>query len=344
MAKLKLSQTYSFENSIMPNSIVQCTNGDYIIAGRIFDRENDSSAFAIRVMPNGGMVWQKIFSSPFSQFFTSIARTLDGNFIAVGSFFYSDFSGDEYMWIVKLDQDGNILWQKSFGTVGIQSDAIDVSASSDGGFIVTGLILKGNSPSTKVLKFDAHNNLQWDKNFDIGVAFSITKTMDGGFVLLGASNIEDSLLSNVFILRIDSKGQRIWEKLYNEFEVYVLLNGEIIETKNGHFAAVAKSLMLEVDSVGNVVWSKQDSDCVLNSIIQTDDNNYRIAGSLIVNNFDHSYISAIDNTSGTALWDNTEMLYPSEITQMILNENGDSVCCGYAPVNVFYSLALLSIF
>ncbi|MGL6104588.1 hypothetical protein [Romboutsia sp.] len=40
----------------------------------------------------------------------------------LSTFFHSKYAGDEYIWAVKFDGEGNIIWQSAFGDVGIQSD------------------------------------------------------------------------------------------------------------------------------------------------------------------------------------------------------------------------------
>ena len=103
----------------------------------------------------------------------------------------------EYTWIVKLDENGNIVWQKTLGFVGMQSEGYDICATSDGGFAITSLFYNGISYKTRIFKFNNEYELQWDELFDIGVAFSIVETMDNGFMLSGAINTLNSSLNNI---------------------------------------------------------------------------------------------------------------------------------------------------
>ena len=54
----------------------------------------------------------------------------------------------------------------------------DVAATADGGFVVAGSFIEktNNRTGTRVLKFGADNQLQWDKRFDTGIAFAIRQT------------------------------------------------------------------------------------------------------------------------------------------------------------------------
>lgn len=346
MSQLLFAQTYQIGYSAMTNSVIQAADGDYVLAGRLFDESSNSSAFALRVHPNGALVWENIYSSAFSVFFKSIVQIADGSFVATGSFFYSGISGDEYIWVVKLDASGNKIWERAFGSKGAQNDGYDIAATSDGGFVVTGLVLEKGSKRayTWVLKFDANGALQWDRKYDGGIAYSVTQTKDGGYLLSGAHNLPDSFNSNVYLLRLNPNGDKVWERAYPDFEIYVLLDSDAIETKNGHFAVVAKSVLMEVDCCGNIVWAHQNGDFNLNSIVQTPDGAYAVGGSLIINYFDHAYVMVIDQTGNKILWDNTEILYNSGIAQILVNQNGDVAGGGYAPIDVNQYLIFLGIF
>ncbi len=335
MSQLLLAQTYQIGNSSMTNGVIQAANGDYVLAGRLFDQNSNSSAFALRVHPNGVPVWENTYSSAFSVFFQAITQIADCSFVATGSFFYSDLSGDEYLWVVKLDASGNKIWEKAFGSKLAQNDGYDIAATADGGFIVTGLSLEKGTDHTLtwVLKFDADGILQWERKYDGGIAYAVTQTEDGGYALSGAHQLPNSFNSNVYILRLDPNGDKVWDRVYTDFEIYVLLDSDITETKNGHFAVVAKSVLMEIDSSGNIIWARQNGDFNLNSVVQTPDGAYAVGGSLIVNFFDHAYVAVINQAGEKILWDNTEILYNSGIAQILVNQGGDVTGGGYAPLN-----------
>lgn len=344
MAKLLFSETFCNDFSVLPLSMLQDIDGNYILVGRAFNNFPNSSGYAIKVASGGIILWEKIYSGPFTQFFNSVAQLNDGNYIATGSYFYSNFSGDEYIWVVKLNKDGEIIWQKALGKVGVQSDGNSVFATKDGGFIVAGTAVVEGKLVTKVYKFSSTNNLEWNKTFNIGTAHSIIQTKDGGYAISGASLIQDSLNTNAFILRLNSKGDIMWKKVYDEYEIYVLLKSSIIENSNCNLTLAAKSLLMQVDCSGNIIWASQNDEYVLNSVVEVSENSLGIAGSLIVNNFDHAYVAKIDNLGENTINDNTEITYPSQISQVILNSEGLLATCGYLPKNNVDSEGFLAIF
>lgn len=346
MSQLLLAKSYALDFSSQTRGTIQCTNGDYVLAGRLFDENSKSSAFALRVTGAGIPLWYMEYGSNYSDFFQAITQISDGNFIATGSYFYSELAGDEYLWIVKINEEGEKIWEKQLGNVNEQTDGYDVTATADGGFAVTGFIREKETSNTFtwVLKFDSDGNLQWDKKFSGGVAYSISQTRDCGYILSGYHLLSGGLQSNIYVLRLDPNGNIIWSKIYDEYEIYVLLDSDITETANGHFIVVAKSVVMEIGACGNIIWSFQNGAFDLGSVIQTPEGEYGLGGSLIVGNQEHAYVAVIDRCGRKILWDNTEILYNSVATQIFVNQEGYVTGGGYAPINNNQSQSFLAIF
>ena len=69
----------------------------------------------------------------------SIQQTSDGGFVVAGQ--TSSPSGGDFL-VMKLDSDGNIVWQKAYG--GLADDlAHSIRQTIDGGFIVAGRTASG---------------------------------------------------------------------------------------------------------------------------------------------------------------------------------------------------------
>ncbi|HOP75359.1 MAG TPA: hypothetical protein PLC07_09965 [Bacillota bacterium] len=346
MAQLEVANTYLPGDSAIANGLVQTESGDYILAGRVFEPDGDSSAVAIRVDASGNVIWEEVYQSAFTVFFKAVALAGNGDIVATGSFFYSESAGDEYIWVVRLDPDGQILWQEAFGSTGEQSDGQDIASTADGGFVVAGYFIEkgSNVGGTRVLKFDAMNQLEWDKRYDTGIAFSIEPTRDGGYILTGARNIPGSLNSHIFVLKLDGEGNRVWERIYDEFEIFVLLDSEIAETEEGNFVIAAKSVVMQIDCCGNIIWAHQRGDLNVTTVTVLPEQGLAVGGSLIVNNFDHAYVAALDSDGTTLRWDNHEISFPSGITQIILNQEGQVAATGYLPVDNNQSQMFLAVY
>jgi hypothetical protein len=82
----------------------------------------------------------------------------------------------------------------------------------------------------------------------------------------------------------------------------------------------------------------------LNSVVQTRDGSYAIGGTLIVGDFDHAYVAVLDQTGENILWDNTVILYPSGMAQILVNHAGNMTGGGNGPLYDNQGLIRLAIF
>ncbi len=129
--------------------VQQTTDQGYIIVGETASNDGDVSGnhgqtdcWILKLDTAGVIQWQKTLGGTGVDIGNSIQQTTDNGFIVAG---WSDSnSGDltsnhgasDY-WLIKLDAQGNIFWQQSYG--GTASDfAYSIKTTSDGGLIVAG--------------------------------------------------------------------------------------------------------------------------------------------------------------------------------------------------------------
>lgn len=71
----------------------------------------------VKVTYNGNIAWSKIFNPINANQLFRIYRTLqlqDGNFIIGGVLYYDDASAPSFALLIKLDNQGNVIWQKKY--------------------------------------------------------------------------------------------------------------------------------------------------------------------------------------------------------------------------------------
>jgi len=108
-------------------SIRQTSDGGFIVAGYTSSNDGDVSGnhgntdfWVIKTDDNGVLQWQKCLGGSLDEEATSVKQTADGGYIVAGytSSNDSDITGNHGgtdLWVVKLDNNGNIEWQKSLG-------------------------------------------------------------------------------------------------------------------------------------------------------------------------------------------------------------------------------------
>ena len=171
--------------------------------------------------------WQKCLGGSAHDNATSIQQTSDGGYIVAGNTFSNDgdvtgyHGGDDY-WVVKLDSNGNMKWQKCLG--GSYGDCAKyIQQTSDGGYIVAGYTFSNDGDVTGlhgdsdywVVKLDSNGNIKWQKclggSGNEG-ASSIQQARDGGYIIAGASNYSDGDVTgnhggyDSWIVKLDANG------------------------------------------------------------------------------------------------------------------------------------------
>ncbi len=76
-----------------------------------------------KIDKNGNLQWRKYFGGTNNDRSYDAIQTSDGDFIVIGTSESNDFEisnskGSYDMWVIKLDDNGNLLWEKSFGGKG----------------------------------------------------------------------------------------------------------------------------------------------------------------------------------------------------------------------------------
>ncbi len=146
--------------------------------------------------------------------------------------------GEEDFWIVKIDKNGEKVWDKSYGGSSYEYARTMVKCA-DGGFLIGGESASPQngdksqpnhafpngvpSPDFWIVKIDADGNKQWDRRYG-GNGFDylhqLIQTRDGGYLLAGESDSNDGgekteNLRNVrdaWVVKIDAGGNKIWDK------------------------------------------------------------------------------------------------------------------------------------
>ncbi len=153
------------------NGIVQASNGAYYIAG-VTDNWCDSNLWTrgrnhsllIKLDSNGNHLWTKKerYSDYWTQYYSDIYNTLDGNLICIGNVTSivdsSTWDMNYDIIITKYDLNGNVIWHREYGNVDYYEYLYNSTQTKDGGFILTGryenIYNPFNDVQTFVMKLD----------------------------------------------------------------------------------------------------------------------------------------------------------------------------------------------
>lgn len=238
--------------------------------------------------PTPESYWAKAYGTTLDERCFRVIPAHDGGYIAWGS-------SNNYRdcLIIKLDKEGVITWQKSFGGTGF--DICDEVCELDDGSLIAACQTESFGKGSRdiwILKFDKNGSLVWQITYGGSSwedGYTMAKTSDGGFIIGGCTQSFGNGGMDFFILKFDSSGDLSWQKTYGGSNWDVC--GSILQTSDGGFIAGGYTLsfgngnydiwITKLSSIGEIQWQKAyggSSDDRLHSLIQTSDGSYVVGG------------------------------------------------------------------
>ncbi len=176
-------------------------DGGYLAA---VDSNFGGTATLFKLSASGGVVWERTYTLANAAL-DVFCPTPDGGAIMAGRF-------DTDLLLCRCASDGEIVWQRSYGTSLIEW-ATAAAVTSDGGILVLG---QGAPPETGiaddiwVLKLAATGEVEWQKRIggaatDLGE--QVFQTADGGYLIAGhAASFDTGGRSLFWLLKLSSAG------------------------------------------------------------------------------------------------------------------------------------------
>ena len=342
--QIQWQQTIGGDSTDYFSVVHQTFDGGFIIGGSSlsdssFDKTTNTKGnmdyWIVKINSSGIIEWQKDIGGSDDDWLNDIHQTADSGYVAVG-FSWSGISGDKTdssrggsdYWIVKLDAEGNIIWQKTIGG-NYPDELYSFQQTLDGGYILGGSSMSpisgDKTDSCKgsfdywLIKLNSLGTIEWQKTIggnQNDVLTGVQQTADSGYIIGGRSysNISGDKTENCYgyadywVVKTDSLGNIMWQKTLGGNNTDDLLS--IKETDMGEYilAGVSSSgisgnktefnrgngdyWIIKLDNIGNIQWQKVYGgtlDDAAYSIVQTFDKGFFIGGvSLSDSSFEKS--------------------------------------------------------
>lgn len=328
------------QNAVFAYSTLQARDGGYLVVGNL-EASNRISLWLTMLDPAGHLLWQKMYSDgrPFN-YLPSAISARDGGFVIIARSESSN-GGMAYALLFKIDQSGNILWQKRYSATGLLLTPWSVTEATDGGFVVLGL---AQMRIPWLMKVDSLGNLVWVKTY---IVFNIDQfgpihliTTDNGYVLAISGRFSIGQQQQFTLLKVSSAGDISWQRSYA---------GEMLSvtaTSDGGFAVSGSvpgqgvnGMVLKLDSSGIPQWESTFNEDRIWSVQQTRDEGYVIGGRATSPILDRptSWVAKLDG-DGEIVWQgdlNTPSSTPLGGFSYSVSQSSDG---GFAVVSYdFYS-------
>ncbi len=236
---LEWSKLFGGSSDDIGNSVIQSSDGGYMLAGTTFSTNGDisfnhgsSDFWIIKTNEQGDLLWEKTYAGSGEDRANEIIETQDGNFIIIGTSFSTDGDvsnnlGGVDFWIIKINTDGELLWEKNLG--GSSADqAYDVIETSSGEILIVGEVLSNDVNVTNnhgqtdawMTKLSANGDIIWQRALGgtkVDYFLSVTEGEDGHYLATGNTfssngNVSTNLgASDIWLIKMAPDGHLVWE-------------------------------------------------------------------------------------------------------------------------------------
>ena len=267
---------------------VNLTDG-FLLVGNQFLASGDVNGYVAKIDFEGNLLWQTFLDGgSVNKLFSGIA-TSDG--FAVFGLTQSNDNSPSAAWVVKLNGDGNVVWNETYGQPNETALRSGVLAQ-DGDYVVAGYtdLPNVNNYDFYLLQIQPDGSLVWNKTYG-GIqsekAYSMTKASNG-YVLVG--EIESQTTStDAWVLKVDENGNKIWDRTVGGKEAdspaYVTQSkegGYLVSGFTFSFGAGNRDFWLfKISDQGQVIFSCTQGDASYQEaycVIETNHNSYLMVG------------------------------------------------------------------
>jgi len=247
----------------------------------------------LKITPTCIKVWTKQFFIDGTPNGLRLSSMLEDN----GGWLYlfgtvpSNSTSDAFLF--KLNSKGDSLWWNNYPNSQFNSGKVIVK-STDGNLVLAGM--RANYYTNKgefcLAKADTMGTVLWHKIYErdcLPELIDMISTSDGGYLLTGISQIPGLGFEGQYCVKVNSDGQKMWDKIYpasyvSHLKTLEASNGDIITTGRFRENGTDQIWLLKTDMNGNEKWKKTFgkafNDEFVYSIIENDNGNLLVVGGV----------------------------------------------------------------
>jgi len=291
-----------FSKVILPSGNILFCGATQSDDGDVFGNHNPGTfdGWLVETDITGNIIRQKCLGGTGSEEFDNLTLLNNGEIIITGITTSTDGDligttnhGGIDIWLIKVDSNWNIEWQKRFG--GSDDDnPRSIIREPNGGYILGGFSNSTNGDISTplggqdfwILKLDSSGDKVWDRSYGGSQTDMFTNMLAGDsgcYILCGFTESNDGDVTNnkggrdYWAVKIDSSGNIIWQKCYGgtndeqsysfkkDFDNgYIIIgysssaDGDVIGIHTGGCfpSPCADIWMIKIDNLGSLIWQK----------------------------------------------------------------------------------------
>jgi len=260
--------------------------------------------------------FQKVYGGYSYDYGNDLIQTTDSGYLLLCT--SNSFSNSSDIYLLKVDQQGNYQWQRTYGGNEIEG-ACKIKFTQDGNIVMAGHTSSylNTSYDFYLIKANMNGDTLWTKHYGTNewdFANTMDTCADGGFIMAGKTYDTGNAYSDILIVKTDVDGNQQWQKKIGggmddvANSIITLNDGYIICGNTESIGFGGKDIyVFKIDLNGNVIWERTLGgleDDVCNSIMISHDNGIVCAGGVKSFGFPMNYNSYLMklNIDGSNFW------------------------------------------
>ena len=256
--------------------VIATSDGGFLFVGHSWSFGNSQQIYAVKTDFHGNTIWEKTYGGGMWEVGEAVIEVKGGGFVIAGhSNSPGISSGNTDMYLIKIDIEGNLLWQRAFGNPEFPNHewAYDLFQLPNEEFMVVGARNRYGEESNNILiiNIDAQGTFVWEKEFKTKgdeVAFSISQSSNSEFFICAMVN--STVESNKYqprVIKIDVQGNINWQRTFNSnsrkhhhFSAASTESGDLVivgsSIQNLAVGPKDDAFMVRIDLNGNMLWTQ----------------------------------------------------------------------------------------
>jgi len=206
-------RTFGGEATEWASAVIQTSDDDILAAGvTVSFGAGSEDIWVVKISGDGDSLWSHTYGGDETDYVWSIIEVSDGGYLLAGST-GSFGAGLEDMWLVRIDEDGNELWNQTFGGMS-DDEGWSVVETSDGGFLIAGKTesFGAGADDLWLVKTSADGDSLWSRTFgDTGQdgGYAVIQNSDGNYLAAGATWSFTGVRNEMWLVCVEGVGTGI---------------------------------------------------------------------------------------------------------------------------------------
>ncbi len=242
---------------------VPTPDGGFLIAGETYSFGlGQSDGWVIKTDEMGLVEWSRSYGGLGWDGFADVIRVEDG-YVLCG------WAGNAYahLWLLKISEQGDIVWDRRFGTERAWDNGREVVQLSDGGFAAVGYTNSYGPGAFAVylVRTDAQGRRLWQKTYggeNNDVGYGLVEAPDGGLTLVARTGSFGAGGMDAWVVHTDAEGEILWDRTFGSevqdhgTDLVLLPEGGYLLVGSSELAGIGSktSWLRHLDEKGDEIW------------------------------------------------------------------------------------------